>query len=228
MTSPESLRHNTPPYSGSVVPTLTGKYKPIGLILLLLAYGLLYPGLTRPMLTVTGVVEKTDMVELGQQLLKENQNRIGLVGDMANLVMRNMKVEGTVEAFNKTRSIIGTVQDLLRNGNILVGVLIVTFSVIIPVIKGFITMISLLNISRDTQCRLGRISAAISKWSMADVFVIAIFMSYLAANGLREDTGLVQFSSQPGSGFYFFLGYCVVSILASQILNSETGTSRQK
>jgi len=53
---------------------------------------------------------------------------------------------------------------------------------------------------------------------MADVFVVAIFVAYLAANGIKENRALVDFNSQLGAGFYYFLGYCLISILATQLL----------
>jgi len=196
-------------------------YRPVGFLLLLFAYGLLYPGLSKPMLSVTGTIEKTDLLEIGKEMLKENQKGMGLMGDVATLVLNNMTAEGRIIAFDKTRSILGTVRDLFDSGNTLVAVLIITFSVVIPLFKGFMTLISLLNISRLARSKLGRFSAMISKWSMADVFVIGIFVAYLAANGIREDTGLVAFDSSLGSGFYYFMGYCLVSILASQILGHE-------
>ena len=55
---------------------------------------------------------------------------------------------------------------------------------------------------------------------MADVFVIAIFIAYLAGNGIREDRGLVDFQATLGIGFWYFLGYCLVSILGTQLLTS--------
>jgi uncharacterized paraquat-inducible protein A len=64
------------------------------------------------------------------------------------------------------------------------------------------------------------ISNAISKWSMADVFVIAIFIAYLAGNGIQESRGLVDFQATLGIGFWYFLGYCLVSILGTQLLSS--------
>jgi len=189
-----------------------------GFLLLICAYILLYPGLNKPMLTVTGTVEKTKLLDIGKQMLSENKTKVGFMGDMAKVLIENMKVSGTIEAFNKTRSILGTVRDLFQTGNAFVAILIMTFSVLIPVFKGFLTLICLLNIAPDKKAKLGWFSANISKWSMADVFVIAIFVAYLAANGIREDTGLVQFSSTLGEGFYYFLAYCLVSIIASQLL----------
>lgn len=203
--------------------------KTIGFVLLLCAYALLYPGLSEPMLTVTGTVQKTELLEIGKQMLAENKTKVGFMGDMAQVIMKNMEVSGTIQAFDKTRSILGTVRDLFQSGNTLVAILIMTFSVLVPVFKGFLTLICLLDIDPLKKAKLGWFSANISKWSMADVFVIAIFVAYLAANGLKEDTGLVQFSSSLENGFYYFLGYCLVSILASQLLASTlTGQTIKK
>lgn len=192
--------------------------KILGLTLLLIAYVLLYPGLTEPMLTVTGTVEKMKLVELGKQFLDETPTKLGLVGDMAKMMLGNMEVEGTVPAFDKTRSILGTVKDLHDSNNTLVAFLIVTFSVIVPVIKGLLTVGGMLPIGSGYRRRMNWVSSNLSKWSMADVFVIAIFLAYLAAMGIREDTGLVSFDASLGRGFYFFLGYCLLSILSAQIL----------
>jgi len=113
--------------------------KPIGLIILVIAYVLLVPGLTEPMLTVTGTVEKSKLVDLGKQFIEETPVKMGLMGDMARMMLNNIKVSGTVDAFDKTRSILGTVKDLLDSGNKFVAVMIVLFSVIIPVVKGLLT-----------------------------------------------------------------------------------------
>lgn len=212
-------------------------FKSAGLILLLAAYGLLFPGLTQPMLTVTGTVEKSDMLDVGKELLAESDTKMGFVGDMANMILNNLDVDGHLVVFDKTRSILGTVRDLFTSSNYLVAILIMTFSVIIPVLKGFLTLITLFVPAKATQTQLSYFSSAISKWSMADVFVIAMFVTYLAANGIREDRGLVQFESTLGIGFYFFLGFCLLSIVASQLLaksvqvggkpSTRTATTRQ-
>ena len=192
--------------------------KTLGLLILLVAYGLLIPGLTKPILTVTGTVEKSKLVELGKQFVEETPTKLGLMGDMATMLLNNLKVEGTIDAFHKTRSIIGTVQDLLDSGNALVAILIVTFSVVIPAIKGLLTLGTLLPISNRFRVPMQWISNHMSKWSMADVFVIAIFISLLAAKGIQEDTGLVNFDATLGQGFYYFLGYCTLSVLSAHII----------
>ena len=192
--------------------------KAIALLLLLIAYGLLVPGLNQPMLSVQGTVEKTKLVELGRELLNESKTTPGLMRNLAEMVVDSIDVSGTVSAFDKTQSIVGTAQDLLANGHVLVAVLIVLFSVIIPVAKGLMLLITLVLPPSLKRHRLMLVNNLVSKWSMADVFVIAIFIAFLAGNGLQENQGLVDFHATLENGFWFFLGYCLVSILATQLL----------
>ncbi len=79
-------------------------------------------------------------------------------------------------------------------------------------------LITCCKINPQKRLYLQKISALISKWSMADVFVIGVFVAYLAANAVEKEGGLLTFEAQLGSGFYYFLGYCLLSILATQLL----------
>lgn len=192
--------------------------KYLGFLLLLCAYAMLVPGLTQPMLSVTGTVEKARLVEVGKELLNESPNTPAFVADLANMLIDNLDVSGTVSAFDKTRSILGTAMELYTNQHALVAVLIVLFSVVIPVIKGLIVLSAQLPVRDSVKHLLLSIGNAVSKWSMADVFVIGIFIAFLAANGIQDSAGLVDFDARLGTGFYYFLGYCLVSILATQLI----------
>ena len=191
-----------------------------GILLLIAAYCLLYPGLTQPMLSVSGTVEKVKLVELGRELIKESPNTPAMVNSMVDMVVGTLEVSGTVNAFDKTRSILGTAHELYVNNHLPVAVLIVLFSVVVPLGKALILLSMLLPISSGAKSVLLAISNAISKWSMADVFVIAIFIAYLAGNGIQESRGLVEFQASLGNGFWFFLAYCLLSILGTQVLSA--------
>ena len=71
----------------------------------------------------------------------------------------------------------------------------------------------------------------LSKWSMADVMVLAIFMSFVAFNsvigsgleGLRDVPNVQQVqiptnASKTLPGYYLFIGFCVSSIVLSRKL----------
>ena len=188
-----------------------------GLALLVCAYALLVPGLVEPMLSVSGTVEKEELVELGRELLRESGNLPGFVQDLADRVIDNMEVSGTVTAFDKTRSILGTARELHENGHVPVAALIVLFSVVVPLVKALVLGATLAPLPVRWRRRLAAFANASGKWSMADVFVVAIFVAYLAGNGIRESRGLVDFDASLGPGFWYFLAYCLVSLLGTQL-----------
>ena len=192
--------------------------KIVGFLLLVFAYLSLIPGLTHPMLSVQGTIERSQLVEEGQQILKDNQQTSGIIADIADMLIENLDVTGTISAFDKTRSILGTAQELYASKHVLVAVLIVLFSVVVPVIKGLLAASTLLPVSNTLKDNFMMMGNALSKWSMADVFVVGIFVAYLAANGIQEEKGLVDFNAHLGSGFYYFLTYCLLSILATQLI----------
>jgi len=192
--------------------------KIVGFLILLLAYLSLIPGLTHPMLSVQGTVERAQLVDEGRQILKDNKQTSGIIADMADMLIQSLDVTGTIPAFDKTRSILGTAKELYTSKHVLVAVLILLFSVVVPVIKGLLTASTLLPVSNALKSKLLMVSSAISKWSMADVFVVGIFVAFLAANGIKEEKGLVDFDAHLGSGFYYFLAYCLLSILATQLI----------
>ena len=97
---------------------------------------------------------------------------VGMVTRMLGL----KNITGEIEAYKETRSIAGTVKELFRSGNGIVAFLVMLFSIIIPVTKILLLLLGTyfqeLMISRKSLS----INNAISKWSMADVFVIAIIV----------------------------------------------------
>jgi uncharacterized paraquat-inducible protein A len=60
---------------------------------------------------------------------------------------------------------------------------------------------------------------AISKWAMADVFVISIFVAFLGAKAMESTTANFE------PGFYYFAGYVVLSgvvvMLLKKLINKD-------
>lgn len=195
----------------------------LGFVTLMLAYILLIPGLIQPMLTIKAEAEKAELVELGKRMIEDNQNRSVFMGSVAELLLDQMNTRGSVMVYEKTRSILGTVQDLLNKKYFLVALLIILFSVIVPVAKGFILLLANMKSTNPSiSVKMKSLSNFISKWSMADVYAIGILVAFLAANAIKKEAGLLSFDATLRSGFYFFLGYCLLSILSSQLLNNRS------
>ncbi|MBT8139330.1 MAG: paraquat-inducible protein A [Gammaproteobacteria bacterium] len=133
-------------------------------------------------------------------------------------VSASVPIIGTLRFYDETQSILQSVQALLDSGNILVAVLIALFSIAVPVIKASLLFIAALLQSGEYRHKLRGFVNVISKWSMADVFVVSVFMAYLATGS----NDYVEAQLHPG--FFYFLAYCVISIIATQLLrfNRET------
>lgn len=149
----------------------------IGLILTLISFLFLYPGVTDPIMTIKATV-----------------NLFGL--------------KSTI--FEETRSIWQTVISLDEAGYTAVGFMVVTFSVILPITKGLLIIWTWLS---PVRWRWQLISM-VSKWSMADVFVVAILVAFFTAQATAE------LQSSLHEGFYWFTTYCLLSIISGQCLAS--------
>lgn len=152
----------------------------ISLLLIVISFTLLIPGLTKPLITISAFFE--------------------LLGNRTEL-------------FSQTRSIVQTVQSLHESGDDFVAGLILLFSVIIPVGKGLllITVILLKNVT--ARLRIFKFVGAISKWSMADVFVVGVFVAFLAAKANSNLDAKLEI------GFYYFAVYCLLSIASHQFMS---------
>lgn len=188
-----------------------------GIALLVLAYVLLVPGLTQPMLTVTGEVARADLIALGRRLVLEGADLSPLVLAFVERFIDSVDTRGTVEVFDKTQSILETAETLRREDHVLVAMLILVFSVGVPLVKALLLLAVLLPLGPRARGHLLAFANASSKWSMVDVFVIGILVAFLAANALGVNESLVAFEARLGPGFACFTAYCLISIAGTQV-----------
>jgi uncharacterized paraquat-inducible protein A len=130
---------------------------------------------------------------------------ITLSGSVKILVIRKT-------LFEYSRSILQTISNLFESGNYFVAGLILLFSVLVPLFKG-ILLIKVSGMKDDgKRQRLYGFVRNISKWAMADVFVVGVFVAFLAARASKNMDALIE------PGFYFFTAYCLFSLLSLQFL----------
>jgi uncharacterized paraquat-inducible protein A len=139
----------------------------------------------------------------------------GLIKPMLTIKASISLLGMTKELANETRSIIGAIRSLHESKNDFVAGLILFFSVLVPLVKA-VMMIPILTASDPAQRRrLFGFVRSISKWSMADVFAIGIFIAFLAAKATSN------MAAELGPGFYYFVAYCLVSNAAFQVLEVD-------
>jgi len=194
--------------------------KLITLALIAVGLGLLYPGVTQPILTLSGTVEKSSIAQLGIEMIA-GQDADSQTRQMLNAISTFLgfdQIEGQLLVYSSTRSIWGTVESLAGTGNLLVAVLIVFFSVVIPSFKLLLQMSSLFIARTELRGPLLWFNAALSKWSMADVFVMGLLVAFLAGSAADQTGDLLAMQASLGPGFYYFLAYCLFSIAAGSML----------
>jgi len=118
----------------------------------------------------------------------------------------------TTEIFRETQSITQAVKRLYESRNYFVAGLVVLFSIVVPFIKVFLLAVILMSKNAMTRYQTYLFTRSVSKWAMADVFAVGVFIAFLAGNAMDN------LAAEIGQGFYYFVGYCVVSNLAFQFL----------
>jgi hypothetical protein len=186
-------------------------------VLLLFCIVLLAGGVFTPMVEVEARIARVGMTFWGQPVTFTDQ-------------VLYFQSKSVLEVF---RALI----DVGRPEMWLVGVLVLMFSVIFPVMKIFTLTLGLYRPAMLRENRLARfLGLESSKWSMADVMALAIFMTYVAFNGLLisslgalRETGAQLVIPTDGSkvlpGYYLFIGFCLASLFLSKKLERgiETG-----
>jgi hypothetical protein len=138
----------------------------------------------------------------------------------------------------QSKSVLDVVQVLTSTGKsdmILVGVLIMTFSVVFPLAKLAASFAYLYGPRVLAQSAVIRFFALKSgKWSMADVFVVAMFMAYIGFKGVISSQ-LSTFVAAAGEdadvlttngtslqiGFFMFLAFCLASLVTSSLIEAS-------
>lgn len=215
---------------------------------LVLSVMLLIPGLILPVLTIEGVLTRDGIAHVAPTMLERglddrtiatlrqmmNPTIVGLVdatgGDLRQTLIDRVAPSltaslqqnvGELPVFQQTRSIIGSVRRLYEVGSPVPATLILLFSIVVPFAKVALVGWAMFVADGDRRRRTLAFVEAIAKWSMADVFVVALFIAYLAAMASQAapaaGPSLVAFRAQFGPGFYWFAAYCVFSLASQQL-----------
>jgi Uncharacterized paraquat-inducible protein A len=178
-------------------------YKAIGLAIITIALTCLIIGVITPMLEISAYSTNLTIP------LKFSVPFIGEI-DIPDKVF-----EGRMYYYFQSKSIIDLIYVLLESKNYVVAVSIFGFSVLVPFVKLTLSYLLLLSQPFRNSSFVKKTVGRIGKWSMADVFVVATFLSYLSFSSMNSG---IDTEAKTLVGLYFFLAYCVLSIASSQII----------
>jgi hypothetical protein len=232
--------------------------RPLALAGLAFSIGLLIPGIVTPVITVRGNLDPKGLAALTPQLLEQGLSdttvtsirpllnpamlplfdlapgglKGALVSQLGGMIGSRLGAGQPIEVYHQTRSILGSVRQLYRVGSPTAATLILLFSVLVPLTKAGLVLWAVWHHDPAVRGKTLHFVEIIAKWSMADVFAVALFITYLAARASQNTPGTatsaVSFSASFGPGFYWFAGYCLVSLATQQatarwIMGDRTG-----
>lgn len=132
------------------------------------------------------------------------------------VVYKSLPVVGMVTLSFNTKSIIGTIEKLFTQENYIIALLVLSFSIIIPLVKTIIIL--LYGFLKESGLGQSIITAIdkLGKWSMADVFIVALLVVFFST---KQD---IHSALKVESGLYFFLGYVLLSMIGSSLIGKKT------
>lgn len=145
---------------------------------------------------------------------------VGLVAPILTVVAHeDIALLGRVVLQYESKGIITTIHKLYLVENYFLASLLFLFSVLLPVLKILLSLAALeLGQSRTRRASVLFIKA-IGRWSMTDVFVVAVLLAFLTADTAQLTDATL------GPGLYFFAGYGLLSIAAGQLMIGYEGGS---
>ncbi len=130
-------------------------------------------------------------------------------------VWKDLPVFGHTTFIFQSRGIWSTMEHLWDHAHYVVAIMVIIFSVLIPIVK---TLALFVAVARKTDAGL---IERIGKWSMADVFVMAILLATMSLNTEDMTTANIHMA------IYFFAAYVVLSMIGSGIVDKEYGVHKQ-
>lgn len=182
---------------------------------LLFAFILLAVGLTTSIIEVDAQIQNLNLSLMGEKIVFENQ-----------------------VLFFQTKSILGIIDVLIKQPKpdaVVVGVLILLFVIVLPVLRIIAKGIHILSNKPLAENKVIKyLTFESAKWDMADVMVVGILMTYIGLNGILQSqlsnlniqnsflstTTVNNTSLQPG--FFIFVGYAVFDMVLTYILKRMT------
>jgi len=178
---------------------------------LLFAFILLAVGVSSPIIEVDARIHTLEFALLGEKLVFNNQV----------LFFQSQSILG----------IIGTLVEQPKPDAVLVGVLLMLFVVVLPLLRLIarglqVSCSELLGNSKVIRF----LAFDLSKWDMADVMVVGIAMTYIGLNGILKsqlsglniNTEALKVVTENNSalqlGFFIFVAYVAYNIILSSIL----------
>ena len=113
----------------------------------------------------------------------------------------------------ESKSIVSALQKLFHSGQVAIAVIIFLFTILTPIFKSMMMLVVLFSQNLHFSQKSIRVLKTIGKWSMLDVFVIAILVTYFTTKSGGATDATLQI------GVYYFVAYVIASMVLTYLIN---------
>ena len=135
---------------------------------------------------------------------------------LAIVAYQELPVLGQTVFQFESKSIVSALMKLYDSGQNGVALVIFVFTMVVPVMKTLLKSVLLFSQSLHFSQKSIKILTIIGKWSMLDVFVIAILVTYFSTKSGGTTDATLQI------GVYFFVAYVLASMILTSFINGHT------
>ncbi len=132
---------------------------------------------------------------------------------LAIIAYQDIPVLGQTVFQFESKSIVSALQKLYQSGQVAIAVIIFVFTILTPIFKSLMLTVVLFSQNFHFSQKSVKLLKAIGKWSMLDVFVIAILVTYFTTKSGGATDATLQI------GVYYFVAYVISSMLLTYLIN---------
>ncbi|NPA50840.1 MAG: paraquat-inducible protein A [Epsilonproteobacteria bacterium] len=125
------------------------------------------------------------------------------------VIHKEVSFLGDVILSYESKTILSTISHLYSNKNYPVALVILLFSIIVPLIKTTIMIVASISSNFNLNQKILEFLKHLGKWSMIDVFVVALLLVYFSVGSSQNSYSQIQ------NGLYMFLIYVILSLITS-------------
>jgi hypothetical protein len=122
----------------------------------------------------------------------------------------------------ESKSIISALYKIIDNKQYVIAAIIMLFTVITPIIKTILLLIMSFKKRLHLSSKTINVLSIIGKWSMLDVFVVAIIVTYFSLKATGKTDANLQI------GVYYFSIYVILSMICTYIVSVKSNKDKKK
>ncbi len=120
----------------------------------------------------------------------------------------------------ESKSIVSALQKLYDSGQTAIAIIIFVFTILTPIFKSLMMLVVLISQNLHFSQKSIRVLKTIGKWSMLDVFVIAILVTYFTTKSGGATDATLQI------GVYYFVTYVIASMILTYLINIKNNAKQ--